>query len=423
MNRRDFMKESALTALTLGLSASLVEELHADPLADPPAGPPVHCAVIGLGPQGREILACLARLGNTPVGMVCDTYSAPGYIKRATDIAPSAVVTDDYKKVLDNKEVQVVFVATPSHKHKQIVLDALAAGKHVYCEAPLATDLDEAKLIAQAGAGAKTVFQAGLQSRSNKQHLHVLNFVRSGALGKAVGGRAQYHKKEDWRRAAPTPEREKELNWRLDKETSTGLPGEIGIHQFDSASWFLKALPVAITGFGGIQFWTQNGLNVPDTVQCVLEYPNGFRYVYDATLANSFDGAYEVFMGSDCAMLLRDQRAWMFKETDSPLLGWEVYARKDKLGVGDATTGTGIALVADATKLIAQGKQPGEVGTDVTKTALYQALQSFIDCVNTNRKPSAGALEGYQATVIAHKAHEAVLTGSKISIQPEWLTL
>ncbi len=401
------------------------EELFAEPAPEEekPSGPPVPCGVIGLGPQGREILASLAKLGTAPVVAVCDTYTVPAYLKRATEIAPNATVHNDYRKLLDQKDVQAVFVATPSHKHKQIVLDALAAGKHVYCEAPLAVDPGEAKEIAKAGVAAKTVFQSGLQYRANKQHQHVLGFMRAGVLGHVAEGRAQWHKKMSWRRAAPTDERERELNWRLYKATSSGLCGEIGIHQFDTATWFLKALPVSVLGYGSIRHWTQDGMEVPDTVQVVLEYPDNVRYFYDATLANSFDGSYDVFMGSDSALMIRDQRAWMFKETDSPLLGWEVYARKDKLGIGEDTTGTGIALVADATKLIAQGKQPGEVGQDVTKTALYQALSAFLDSIHTGKKPAAGPLEGYQATLIASKAHEAVMTGSKITFQKEWFDL
>ncbi|HLV79358.1 MAG TPA: Gfo/Idh/MocA family oxidoreductase, partial [Chthonomonadaceae bacterium] len=235
----------------------------------------------------------------------------------------------------------------------------------------------------------------------------------------------QWHQKTSWRRPAPPdpPGRAREVNWRLYKESSSGLPGEIGIHAFDVATWFLKALPVSVTGFGSILQWTEDGMEVPDTVQAIVEYPDNIRYLYDATLANSFDGSYDLFMGSDCAMLLRDQRAWMFKEIDSPLLGWEVYARKDKMSIGDDTMGTGVALVADATKLIAQGKQPKDVGTDVTKSALYQALDSFLDCIRSNKKPAAGPLEGYQATVIAHKVHEATLTGSKIAFQKEWFTI
>lgn len=425
MNRRDFLKDATALTMTLAMAAG-AEELFVQPARadeEKPAGPPVNCAVIGLGAQGRDILASLARLGNTPVVALCDTYTVEAYIKRSKEIAPNAAFQEDYRKVLDNKDVQAVFVATPSHKHKQIVLEALAAGKHVYCEAPLASTIEEAKEIAKAGADAKTVFQSGLQYRANKQHQHVLSFVRSGTLGHVAGARGQWHKKQSWRRAAPTPEREKELNWRLSKESSGGLMGEIGIHQLDTATWFLKALPVSVLGFGGIMHWTDDGMEVPDTVQCIVEYPNHVRYLYDATLVDSFDGSYDMFMGSDCAMLLRDQRAWMFKETDSPLLGWEVYARKDKLAVGDETTGTGIALVADATKLIAQGKQPGQVGTDVTKTALYQALAAFFDSIRSGKKPAAGPLEGYQATVIALKAHEAILSGNKITFQKEWFDL
>ncbi|MCC6728197.1 MAG: Gfo/Idh/MocA family oxidoreductase [Chthonomonadales bacterium] len=420
LNRRDFLKGATLTSLGIALAA---EEINAhaqaaQPAGDTPAGPPVNCAVIGLGAQGREILATLAKLGNAPAVAICDSYTSPPYVKRASDIAPKAAFVAEYGKVLENPDVKAVFVATPSHLHKPIALDALAAGKHVYCEAPLASDLADARAIAVGAAASKALFQAGLQYRANKMHNHVRGFVLSGALGAPVGGRGQWHKKTSWRRGAPTPERQKDLNWRLFKETSLGLPGEVGIHQFDVASWFLKALPVKVSGFGGVQVWSSDGMEVQDTIQCVLEYPSGVRFVYDATLGNSFDGTYEMLMGANSAMLIRDQRAWMFKETDSPLLGWEVYARKDK--VGDET---GVALVADSTKLIAQGKEPGKVGADVTKTALYQAIDSFLDCVRTNKKPATGALEGYQATVVGARVQEACMGGTTVEFQKDWFAI
>ena len=104
--------------------------------------------------------------------------------------------------------------------------------------------------------------------------------------------------------------------------------GEIGLHRYDIVSWFLNARPKAVTGFGGILHWT-DGRDVPDTVQAVFEFPSGTNFLYDATLANSFDSEYEMFYGSDSAIMLRENKAWMFKEVDAPLLGWEVYARKD----------------------------------------------------------------------------------------------
>jgi len=446
MNRRDFFKDAAALAVTAAVgangeaaSARSLTNLAggsqgtppAAPVKDPdaPHGPPVTVAVIGASLQGREILNSLARMSPfAPVAYVCDTFASAGFDKRWKAIVPTAKYCPDYKQVLDDKSVQAVFIATPSHKHKQIAIDALAAGKHVYCEAPIATDLAEAKAIAQAAKGAKTNFQSGLFQRANKQHKHVLKFVRGGDLGHLAGGNAQWHKRTSWHFPWQDPEREKELNWRLQNETSSGLIGEIGIHQLDTATWFFKSLPIAVSGQGGIHEY-EDGRSVYDTVNCTLEYPKKLSFAYSATLTNSFDDAFEVFLGSTCAIELRDLRAWMFKETDSPVLGWEVFARKDDMEIGDVKSGTGlriasgIALVADATKQLALGKQPGAVGTDLTKTALYQAIADFLESIRTGTKPEIGPEEGYQATVVAHKANEAVVTGTRIEFQKEWFDL
>lgn len=450
IDRRNFLH--GITAGALG-AGFLLEELKASAQERPAAdaagaaaklpGPAVNIAVIGLGPRGREILTALAKVGPAVnIVSICDSFKAPVFVKRAQDIAPKAALVDDYHKVLEDKNVQAVFIATPTHKHKQIVLDAIAAGKHVYCEAPLAHTVEEAREIGRAGKGAKTVFQSGLQTRCNLQALHVARFVHTSALGQFSEARAQWHNKTTWRTANPAPEREAELNWRLKRATSSGLMGEVGMHQVDTATWYLKARPVSVSGFGGIMLH-KDGRDVPDTVQCVVEYPNNVRLAYDATLTNSFDGAYELFMGSDAAVILRDQRAWMFKEPDASQLGWEVFARKDEMIIGDVGAGsglklgTGIALVADATKQLALGKQPGEVGTDVTKTSLYQAIEGFVKSCQKGQRVAAkektdtdpnpplvpGAEEGYEATVIGIKSNEAVLSGSKVVFQADWFTL
>jgi predicted dehydrogenase len=423
INRRDFLRSAALGSVGLGLFAEeLVVPATAEGQAAETAGPPVGCAVIGLGDRGREILTSLSKLTNVPIVAICDTYKSEGFLKRSKDIAPSAAVLDDYRKALDMKTVQAVFVATPSHQHRQIAVDALAAGKHVYCEAPLAVSLDDARAIAKAGAASKTVFQAGLQLRCNKMHNHVLNFAKSNAQGQTIEFGGHYRRKASWKRGG-TPEREAELNWRLKKATSLGLPGEIGIHQIDVASWFLRKLPTAVTAWGRTVLRGQDGMEVPDTVQVVVDYPGGVRMVYDATLCSSFDSSREVLIGTDAAMLIRDQRAWMFKETDSALLGWEVYAKKERMAIGDDSSGVGIMLVADATKLINQGKEPSKVGTDVTKTALFYACERFINAIRTGAKSPVPAEVGYQANVVAAKAHEASMAGSRIVFQKEWFDL
>lgn len=415
IDRRVFLKGAAA-----GLVIMLTdEELLAARLAQDPApiGPPVRFGLVGIGQWGRVILSTLSRLPSAQIAAICDSYEP--YLKKGQEIAPKAALLADYRKLLESPEVEAVVVATPSHLHKEIALAALQAGKHVYCEAPLATTLEDSKAIAQAGEQAsKLKFQAGLQGRSNALYQHVSHFVKTGVLGNPAQVTAQWNKKQSWRRAAPTTEREAELNWRLSNKTSAGLLGEVGIHQLDLINWYLNGLPTAVAGFGAIANWS-DGREVPDTVQCILDYPKNVRTLFSSTLASSFSDAYTLFQGSNSSLMMREKRGWMVKEADSPLLGWEVYARKETIH-----SETGICMVADATKLIEAGKEPGKEGSlEPTQDALHLALENFTRSIRDGSKPTCGPNEGHQATVIAIKANEAILSGSKIAYQKSWFEL
>ena len=441
-NRRDFIRGGSIATLMSMLGG--VELKAAEVPQDAPAkssGPKVKCGVIGLGAWGREVVGTLQRQAEAQIVSLCDTYGV--MLRRAATNAPGATAVDDYRKMLEDKSVQAVFVATPTHLHKDIVIEALQAGKHVYCEAPLATTVEDAQAIARAArdAGAQ-VFQPGLSLRSDPQRHFLLSFIRTGAIGKDVMARAQWHKKQSWRFTSANPDREKEINWRLSKENSLGLAGEIGIHHFDSMAWLQKDLPTAVTGFGSIIHWN-DGREVPDTIQAVLEFPGGVQGMYDATLANSFDGDYELLLGSDAAVMMRGNKAWLFKEVDSPLLGWEVYARKEVF-----YKETGIALVANASK--STGTDENAEVAAYTNTPLAFALESFLANVNevvgavedftatfdaADKKALAKHIaglkmqraatwkEGLEATVTAIKTNEAVLGSKRIAFQKDWFQL
>jgi predicted dehydrogenase len=385
----------------------------------------------------------LALVPQADVAGICDTYAAS--VRRAASLAPNAIQTDNYKTILDNKDVKAVIVATPTHQHKEIALAALKAGKHVYCEAPLATTVEDAKAIASAAKAAKQqIFQSGLQLRADPQRHFLVPFIRSGAIGTALSARAQFHKKQSWRATSPKPEREKELNWRLSKETSVGLVGELGSNAIDQAAWFLNAQPKAIRGSGTLALW-KDGRDVPDTVQAVLEFPGGVVMTYDATLANSFDGDYAMFYGTDAAVMLRESKAWLFKEVDSPLLGWEVYASKETF-----YKETGIVLKANASKSVPANAAGQSQESPFSNTPLFYALQIFLkngidltaavedaigalgaddadgiaaQAAKAARRPAAGYLEGFQTAVTTIKANEAILTGERIVLKPEWYEL
>jgi predicted dehydrogenase len=439
-NRRDFIKGGSMATLMTFLGGVEIkaqsEPKPAEANKDDTDRPRAKCAVIGFGNWGREIVATLSRLPQAQVAVICDNYEAT--LKRAAKAAPGATTEKDYRKVLDNKDIQAVLIATPSHLHRDIAVAALQAGKHVYCEAPLATTVEDARAIAKAAKAApRQQFQSGLLYRSDPQRHFLLPFIRAGALGKTVMARAQWHKKQSWRGTSPNPAREEAMNWRLSSATSAGLMGEFGIHQLDSAAWFLNARPLSVTGFGSVSFW-KDGREVPDTIQAIFEFPGGVNLVYDATLANSFDSEYEMYYGSDAAVMLREGKAWMFKEVDAPLLGWEVYANKDSF-----YKETGIALSANATKLAKATAKPGESDSP---TPLFSALDAFITntvevgaavedfkssydindvkalqeyLANIKKQPGAGYQEGLDAAILAIKANEAILKGQKVSLSKD----
>jgi len=441
-NRREFMKTSSFAAaMTMLGGIPLFAEDPKPAVAGDVAPSKVKVAVIGCNVWGREILNTLARLEKADVVAVCDHYESA--LRRAKEAAPKAEGFTDYTKILENKEVQGIIVATPTHQHKEIVLAALKAGKHVYCEAPLANTIEDARIIARAARDAtKSYFQAGLLLRSDPQRKFLMPFVRSGATGQNVKTRAQWHKKTSWKRAATTDEREKELNWRLRKETSIGLVGEVGIQQIDEMHWFLAKRPTQVTGFGGILLW-QDGREIEDTAQAVFQYEDGTSFNYEACLATSFDSDYEILYGSDASIVLRGAKAWLFKEADAPLLGWEVYARKEVF-FGE----TGIALVADASK---SGKQ-GKGDQQEADPPIYHAMKSFLenteviangveDFISTynpndtkafteylaglqkSKLPAATWKDGYESTVVCIKANEAVMKKGVVKFENEWFEI
>src|SRR5262245_20284413 len=128
LNRRDFLQRSSLATLMTMIGAV---ELVAQPKPEDEltnystSGEKVKCAVIGLGPWGRETASTIAKLaaakskaGAGQLVAGCDVY--PAFLKRLANIVADAELTEDYHKVLDNKEIKAVIIATPSHKHREI---------------------------------------------------------------------------------------------------------------------------------------------------------------------------------------------------------------------------------------------------------------------------------------------------------------
>jgi predicted dehydrogenase len=404
-SRRDFLLQSAgaLTAMAIVPNIAALA-------AQPAGGDALNVAVVGTGRQGRSILAELAKIDGVRVVAICDTDQPR--LNSGLRRVQGAKGYADHRTLLDEaSDVRAVIIATPTHEHKQIAIDALAAGKHVYCEAPLAHTVEDTRAIAQAARNAPTlVFASGLEARSNPIYKLARTFYLSDAVRKAIVINACDFQKTSWRFPASSPDREKAVNWRLDPELSLGLPGEQGVHQFDVALWYTDRLPTAVTGGGSIRVY-DDGRAIDDTTFNTLRFDDGLFMHHQASIGTSFERRHETFRGSNAAIKLAWTAAWMFKEADAPTQGWEVYANRQQFHNEE-----GITLIADATKLASQGKLKEGVG--LPNPPLYYSLSDFVTSVRTNQPAVTTAADGMRATIVAIHASKAAASGSEQTIDP-----
>jgi predicted dehydrogenase len=375
-------------------------------------GADVRVAIVGAGRQGRTILGELQKMEGVSVVAVCDVDKRrlDSGLRRARDAQGYASVDELLRQ---GGGFDAVCIATPTHTHREVSEACIAAGKHVYCEGPLASTVEDAAAIVLAARSAKTVFQVGFMARSNPVYQLARSFYRSDAVRDLVSVYGQHHKKTSWRVPASDPVRARALNWKLDPAVSLGLAGEWGTHQIDSVAYFTGRYPTSVRGFGSVRFY-DDGREVADTVACHLIYKNKVVMSYDATLANSYGGAFETLFGTNAAIKLAETHAWMFKEADAPTQGWEVYANRQQFHNDE-----GITLIAGATKLADQGKLQEGIGLPHPGT--YYALGDFLKSVTEDAAVACTADEGYRSTVVGIAAAEAVRTGTEVDIPEEQL--
>ena len=372
---------------------------------------PLRIGVIGIGRQGRSILAEALKIEGLEILAICDTdesrrNSGQRRVRGAKGYA-------DPNEVLSQSDIDAVFIATPTHTHRAIAQAAIDAGKHVYCEAPMAHTIEDCQALAEAARKSDKVFHVGLLGRVNPVYTLAYSFMRSGSIRDFVSARAQYHKKTSWRVPAGDPMREKALNWKLDPGISLGLAGEQASHQMDVVNWFANQYPLSVRGAGSIQMW-DDGRELADSISLEFEYPGGQRFLYDATLANSYEGEYEQICGTMGTIKLAWSHGWLFKEADAPTQGWEVYANRQQFHNDE-----GITLIADATQLAAQGKLKEGVG--LQQPSLYYGVESFVKSVVEEERVRCPADVGMRAAIIGILAHQAVVSGETVAIPEELL--
>ncbi len=283
VDRREFIGSAALTTagvVAAGISAFQFSQKEPPPDTSKLVGNKVRLGFIGVGRRGGALLRSAVQVPGNDVVAVCDLQEgARNAAKRDVEKAYKAGnqladvrLFEDYHELLKDENIEAVFIATPQYLHGPMALDALEAGKHVYCEKALALTIGENRAILNAvKKRGSQVFQVGHQRHYSPLYRKVAELVHGDRIGDVAAIRAQWNRNDLVRRPCADPALEKIVNWRLYSELSGGLTTEFASHQIDVANWLLGTHPDSVAGFGGVD-WYEDGRDTEDNVHIIFNY-------------------------------------------------------------------------------------------------------------------------------------------------------
>jgi predicted dehydrogenase len=363
-------------------------------------------AVIGCGSRGliREVLQ-FAKEANVEVMAVCDTWrvqreNAVATARKASGKAPEAFV--HYQDVLALKQVDAVLISTPDHQHCTMLNAAIRAGKDVYVEKPLAMNMKELLEAVDTVQKSDRVVQMGTQVRSFPSAVGARAFVQSGGLGtifKIEQSRNGY--RPYWHRLGERPVQQSDVAWKAflmhrkprpwDPDQYTAWYGyrdfslgpQTGFmsHFIDLVHYVTGAkFPKRVTAHGGIFRW-KDARTAPDSIEVILEYPEGFLVRYATTFGTESNNFLK-FFGTRGSM---DGARW-----DKP---WPV---SPEPGERDS--------IAPGTQIPAAGSTPH--------------MKNWLQCLRTRQQPAAPIEAGLQHAVATIMADESYVRGTRLTYDP-----
>ena len=299
-NRRKFLRQFGLATAGMISGPQVFAETISEKVslsrisADPSDLSTIRIALIGAGGMGTEDTRTALQNPNIKLTAVCDLYQ--GRKDAALERwGKDLFVANDYKEILKRSDVDAVIIGTPDHWHVPISIDALKAGKHVYCEKPLLHSISEAKEMHDAWKASKKVMVIGSQGVSSLGNEKAKELLAQGAIGDlnyAEGFWARMSPEGAWQYKIPADqspqtvdwaryERVKKhaydplrfFRWRNYRDYGTGMSGDLFVHLFSSLHFITNSIgPTKISAMGGLRYW-KDGREVPDVLLGMFDYP------------------------------------------------------------------------------------------------------------------------------------------------------
>ena len=386
----------------------------------------IRLGVIGMGRQGTDDMQNFMKHG-VEVAAVCDVFQ-PQLDKGLAAAGGKAKAFKDFRQVLDDKDIDVVLVATPDHWHPLPMVMACQAGKDVYVEKPICVAVEEGMKMVEAAHKYKRVVQVGLWQRSNLHFQKAAELVQNGLLGNVSFVRTWNYSNIypegignppdadppaglDWDMwLGPAPK--VPYNWnrfgvgdrwstfRYFYDYANGWPGDWAIHLMDIVQWAMKVEgPSTITALGS-KFLIKDNADIPDTLQITWEYPR-FVATYENRLCNSnsmYKHEYGIeFHGTDGTMFLDREGFQVFPELTTQRDYREVHGNNEK---------------GEAAEL---GKTPS-MKMERVDDGLLVHVGNMLDCMRPRKMPQTNIEYGHRSSSACLLANVALRSKERL----EW---
>lgn len=405
LNRRDFLKRTATTAAAvsgaLGLAGCNEMTPEAARLAErrPGANERIRIGIIGTGDRGQDRMGRILDLAeehNVEVGAVCDVWrvnldAAAAAVSKRSNAVPYKFTK--FQELLALSDIDAVVIATPDFAHTPIMIEALKAGKDVYCEKPMAIELDNANKALDLARKMQRVVQVGTQRRSDGHHKAAAKTVSTGVLGQVsrVDSANNFNHPRwlrnydnckqsdvDWEAYLfnrPMVDFDPRMlrQWHLYKEFTNGLSGLWMCHLIDAAAMVMgSAYPRSAVAHGGTYVWKDNRAH-SDTFHALVDYPEDYLFAWGMGLANAAGTHYRI-CGVNGTL---DLTKWTLS--------------------GDG--GAGDQKIAAETRI-----QPEENESH---------MGNWLKCLRTRQRPNADIQHGHEHSVATIMAARALHTGRR----------
>ena len=354
--------------------------------------------VVGCGGRGQYVMSLFQKDAGVQVTALCDVYGQR--LDQAAAKAPGAKSFSDHRRLLESKEVDAVLVGTPDHWHADITIDALGAGKDVYCEKPLTFRREEGPRIVRAVRTSGRICQVGLQQRSGPQFIKARDYIRAKKLGRVTYVRSWWHGRLPRPLSSEVKEKPDNLDWarflgqvkwrdwnphqyfryRAFLDFGGGMITDLFTHWIDAIHMMMDSdSTLAVMCAGGIYHNFKDGRDAPDTFTLTLEYRGPFNVTFEcASLPNMPGDAIEL-NGTEGRILVNRGR---FE-----------YQSYEKGAVPE------------------QERIQGDITLD--------HVRNFVECCRTRTQPNCDAYLGHRSSQVAHLATQSYVEKRRLHFDPD----